>query len=128
LVHNGILSDWGQLKSAKENDLTDTESFCQNYLEPLLKEYPDIWRNFYFQLALEDLIGYSKLIMLDSEGNVEIINQQKGEIEDEVWFSNSYFRTTRHFRKPCDGKIPFSQCDCKSQIEHQQKAGKVKSP
>jgi len=86
-VHNGIVTGYGN------NKTSDTKEFNTKMLQPLVNK----WGNLaLFQdpmvNLIENRIGYSKLIFLDRHGNANIFNEEKGEWNDDCWFSNSSYK------------------------------------
>lgn len=88
MFHNGILHFTDDMRKGKEDDRTDSQILAQEYLYPILsKDYTLLYTKA-FQSMLGELIGYSKLCFLDSNNNIVIINEDKGNEKDGVWFSN----------------------------------------
>ena len=86
-VHNGIISGFGN----------DTYSDTIQFNEAILQKLVGKWGNLsLFQDPIVNLIersiGWSKLIMLDRHGNHKIFNEEKGEWNDGVWYSNSSYK------------------------------------
>ena len=86
-VHNGIISGFGV------DNKSDTNHFNDEILKPLVSK----WGNLsLFQPAMKQLIesriGYSKLIFLDRHGNYDIFNEDKGNWDDGVWYSNNSYK------------------------------------
>lgn len=85
MVHNGILSDYGDEK------VSDTRDFNAGVLRPLLSTHPDIYNDPPFGDALEDYIGpNNKILMLRSDGTVWSLNRHTGVEYNGVWLSNTY--------------------------------------
>lgn len=86
-VHNGIISGFGN------NTHSDTIQFNESVLQKLVSK----WGNLaLFQDPMVDLIegriGYSKLVMLDRHGNHKIFNEDKGQWDGGVWYSNTSYK------------------------------------
>jgi hypothetical protein len=86
-IHNGTISGHG------EKDFSDTYMFNEEVLKPMVKVFgiKSLWQPF-MKTVLEDYIGWSKLIFLDSRGNFNIYNEDKGEWVDGVWYSNTSYK------------------------------------
>jgi len=86
-IHNGTISGHG------EKNFSDTYMFNEEILKPLVNQYgiKALWQPF-MQTLMEDYIGWSKLIFLDSKGNYIIYNEAKGEWADGVWYSNTSYK------------------------------------
>lgn len=87
-IHNGIINNVTGKVNHLEDEV-DTNAFNRLYLQHL----PD---RFYRDRVLCDLvgnyIGYSKLAFINAQGELSIINEEKGEWSDGVWYSNTSFR------------------------------------
>lgn len=93
MVHNGVLS-FGTLPLQ-----SDTNIFVTDYLRPLLKDNPSLLYNEAFSGLITNAIGSSKLVFLDSDENVFIINEDKGswhkvaadqDDSTKCWLSNTH--------------------------------------
>ena len=86
-IHNGTISGYG------EKNFSDTYMFNEEVLKPMVKVFgiKSLWQPF-MKTVLEDYIGWSKLIFLDSRGNYTIYNEDKGDWVDGVWFSNTSYK------------------------------------
>ena len=83
-IHNGIITEHGGNK-----DVSDTRDFNQKILRPLVKSFGyGIVHSPQIQPLIEKYIGYSKLAFMDKDGDVVIYNEQMGNWNDDVWFSN----------------------------------------
>lgn len=72
--HNGTIKQI----DAKE-ELSDTNLFFSNYLKPLLKQDRTLIHKYEFQVLLSQILGYNnKMLFLDEQGNVVIINKIQG--------------------------------------------------
>ena len=86
-VHNGTISGFG-------NDIhSDTIQFNEAILQKLVGKWGNLslFEDPIVNL-IEGRIGYSKLIMLDRHGNHKIFNEDKGEWDDGVWYSNTSYK------------------------------------
>lgn len=86
-IHNGIISGFGLEKTS------DTHHFNQMILKPLVNKYGNnILVNPSVKYLIESKIGYSKFVVLDRHGNHSIFNKDKGNWNDEVWYSNYSYK------------------------------------
>lgn len=87
-IHNGIIA-----KHGSNAELSDTRDFNAKILKPLVKKFgTTIIQNKEIQTMMKDYIGYSKLVFLDSEGNVTIVNEALGNWNEETWYSNTSWK------------------------------------
>ena len=87
LMHNGILS------IGNEGDVTksDTWHYVENYLKPLLKDYPAMFNNPTLIKLLEEHIGHgNRFIMLNHLGDVAIVNEADFVTYKGAKLSNTY--------------------------------------
>lgn len=86
-VHNGIIPGYGI------KEMSDTYHFNERVLKHLVNTYG---RRTIFDEIMQDLfeeaIGWSKLIFLDNLGNVKITNEQRGDWDNGVWYSNASYK------------------------------------
>lgn len=84
MVHNGVIR-------SILSEVTEGESDTSTYARRLGRRYTDP------MLALQDKfeasriiseIGYSKLVFMDGEGNVKIVNERMGHWYNGCWYSN----------------------------------------
>ena len=86
MVHNGIFTNWS-FANTKESD---TALFCKSVLAKLPK-------GFLFNKAILELIEQyckqelSKLIIMDGDGTIRIINEKAGIWDKGIWFSNGSY-------------------------------------
>lgn len=86
MVHNGIIS--------KVNcDLDKTMSDTWHFNEKILKKFPFLWKDSSFKELVESYIGYSKLILMNGEGEFNIYNESSGVWDCSCWFSNTSYKT-----------------------------------
>ena len=85
LIHNGIISGYG----SKTENISDTKDFIDKVIGNISYK---MWKNPSFRTLVSGNIGYSKLVILDTDENYYIINENKGEWVDGVWFSNSTYQ------------------------------------
>jgi hypothetical protein len=86
VMHNGVMSC-----VTDEGALSDTAVFVRDVLKPQLEARPDLievegWRN-----AMGAILGdENKLLFMRADGAVFLVNGWQGEVEDGVWYSNTY--------------------------------------
>lgn len=86
LMHNGVIS-------CVDRDVkkSDTALFCENWLKPVLVSSPDLIKNEAFQKFVAKAIGdNSKLALMNSLGDIIIVNEHKGSWRHGCWVSNTY--------------------------------------
>lgn len=90
LIHNGVISGYG----SRTENLSDTRDFIDKVIGNISYK---MWKNPSFIKLVGSAIGSSKFVILDNNGNYYIVNEEKGEWVDGVWFSNSTYkaRTTK---------------------------------
>lgn len=87
-VHNGIIN----IKEAK--GLSDTVTFGKQVLSLLPEGFQDCSAHRYL---LSLTIGYSKLVFMNAMDKVSIINEDAGSWDNNVWFSNTTYKSGRSF-------------------------------
>jgi len=82
-IHNGIINGYGDSKES------DTIQFNNSILKKIVSKHGNnsLFDDPMVEL-IENVIGYSKLVFLDRHGNYTIMNEQKGNWNDGVWYSN----------------------------------------
>lgn len=90
MVHNGILST---VDTTSDQTMSDTYHFTQTHLHRFRRDNKRFYLNPVYKTILESFIGYSKLIFMDNQGNVEIFNESKGVWDSGCWFSNTSYKT-----------------------------------
>ena len=89
-VHNGVFPGH-RFDDNSDKRLSDTHMFALQYLQPLVKQYPDIINSTQFQIMLHDFIGQgNKLAFLRNDGLCLIFNKQAGDFHNGCWLSNKY--------------------------------------
>jgi len=84
LVHNGVITGYGDKKTK-----SDTVDFIEKVIGNIGWKN---WKNPAFRELVGKAIGYSKLAILDENGNYYIINESKGNWNDGVWYSNESYK------------------------------------
>ena len=102
MVHNGVLDTWGLGLDYGQG--TDTEAYIRQYLTPLLNQAKDpqiMAASPEFAAVIGEHIGHSKLVFLDTQGRVSIVNADLGEYlpfgDHQVWVSNTNWRPYRRY-------------------------------
>lgn len=88
-VHNGIIN---KVDTSSNKDMSDTWHFNEQFLKGLYKLHPEFIDNEAIQELIKEYVSYSKLIFMDNQDNVWIMNEEKGEWDDGVWYSNTSYR------------------------------------
>lgn len=86
-VHNGIID-------ATTPGPKDSRSDTRIFNDRILKKLPNNWleKECFVELVAE-YIGYSKLVFMDSEGDVSLINPELGEWDKQgIWYSNDSYK------------------------------------
>lgn len=90
MAHNGIIS-MNKFSATADKDYSDTNLFVQEYLTPLMRQYPAIIEHEVFQMMLHDFIGSNnKLAFLRSDGRMFIFNKDNGAEHNGCWLSNKH--------------------------------------
>lgn len=88
LIHNGTLDGTG---AAYGHGRSDTAIFVERYQDFLTEE--NMLAN---KDAIGKAVGYNKFAALFATGNHVIINEDKGQWKDKVWYSNSTYQDYGH--------------------------------
>lgn len=91
VAHNGIIRDYGLKDDENSNDLSDTMNFTKRVLAPLLYHFKDFNKNEDINFMITNLIGYSKLAILDNEDNLYWYGDYVLD-ENGVKYSNSTYK------------------------------------
>lgn len=96
MAHNGVIN-----QVAKDEKLSDTRVFIRD----VLPELPPTWLDSpHLVQMVESFIGYSKLMFLTSDPNLQkqvyILNKHKGVEKDSMWFSSTagLYTTTKPWK------------------------------
>ena len=93
-AHNGIISGFGSKSHS------DTWHFNEEIIKELRQSVPNFLHLPVYNKLITQVIGHSKLVFMDNEGNVDIVNKNLGdESEDGFWFSNSTWKSYDSFQK-----------------------------
>ena len=101
MVHNGIISN---VDTKADPTKSDTWHFTDFHLHRFRQDNPKFFLNPIYKSMIEEYIGYSKLIFMDAQGNVEIFNEDKGVWDAGCWFSNSSYKT---YKAPTPKKLDY---------------------
>jgi glutamine amidotransferase len=88
-VHNGIISN---VICDIDKDKSDTWHFNEKILKKLNKLSPEFFVDNDILDLLVAYIGYSKLIFMDKNNRVSIVNEAKGEWDGGIWYSNNSYK------------------------------------
>ncbi len=92
-VHNGTVRNAPDDPDKKKSDTV-------MFNETILQNLPIDWlENFAIKELIEEYIGFSKLIVMNDWGEVEIFNAHKGEWVGNIWYSNDYYKKKRYTYK-----------------------------
>lgn len=88
MMHNGVMSEFGNLNK----DWSDTKNFVEYFLKPYIEEEGiGIVQDKDFKADLEKIIGAgNKLLFIDKDFNYSIINEKAGTWREGCWLSNTY--------------------------------------
>jgi glutamine amidotransferase len=87
-MHNGTITPMTQYCN-RGRGKSDTVEFGERILENL----PDGWfMNKAIKALIEHYIGWSKIVVMDADGNVDIFNEDKGVWDNGIWYSNTTYK------------------------------------
>jgi len=86
-IHNGVINI-----KCNDKDFSDTYHFIKLVLDPLIRKYNIPINDGSLNYLLCTSIGSDKLAVMDGNGKTYIFNEEKGNWEDGVWYSNTSFR------------------------------------
>lgn len=88
LMHNGVMSEFGDIDTSK----SDTRNFAESFLRPYIEqEGIGIIKDKEFIEDVGKVIGsYNKILLIDKDFNWSIINEKSGVWKEGCWMSNSY--------------------------------------
>lgn len=97
LVHNGNIEN---KLGDKDSTVSDTNFFVKKILRPIFNhanlEKDNFWGSFSFKWLMENSIeSKNKMVILGADGNATIYNEQAGEWENGIWFSNKTYKEDR---------------------------------
>lgn len=91
-AHNGVIQGFGS------QEHSDTWHFNEEVIKPLQREVQSFLHIKPITQMISDRIGWSKLVFMNNQGEVNIINKEKGdESSDGIWFSNSGWRAPKSY-------------------------------
>lgn len=98
-IHNGTifsnLEPYGKEKS-------DTCAFNEQYLQQLPKNF---YRNTVILKMLEKMVGTSKIVMMNGQGEFTFLNESKGSWDGANWFSNDSYKRVNNYVYQGDKKV-----------------------
>ena len=88
LMHNGVMSEFGDIDASK----SDTRNFAESFLRPYIEqEGIGVIKDKEFIEDVGKVIGsYNKILLIDKDFNWSIINEKSGVWKEGCWLSNSY--------------------------------------
>lgn len=112
VAHNGVIG-----RQANKGESSDTRNFIKNVLAFLPAGFHK--EEVYAEL-LSDYIGWGKLVFMDGDGDITIINEHLGKWVGNIWYSNESYKNWNNgkcFRKTSKNlgsiaTIPRSISDC----------------
>jgi hypothetical protein len=91
MIHNGVLSGMDDADFVR----SDTRVFAEDYLTPIMKDFPGILENTAFLSMITQIAGsWNRIAFLTADGRYAIINEDDGEWINECWFSNTHWKWT----------------------------------
>ena len=107
-AHNGVIWAAG-LPQDKEK--SDSVVFNDLVLKNLVRVYgKKLIADPAFKIMLADFIGGSKLVFLDNQGNIQIINESGGTWVSDCWFSNNSWKESnapKQHKKQAQKALPY---------------------
>ena len=92
--HNGILESKFTKGLSKASDMSDTMMFNKLCLKVLPKNF---MQKPLYKFLLEEAIGYSKMIIMNSDDKVWILNEKQGEWNGGIWYSNTTYKKVQSY-------------------------------
>jgi predicted glutamine amidotransferase len=87
MMHNGVFAQVNETAQ-----YCDTYHFVKEYMTPVLKKDSTLIDNPKFIKFLGESIGFfNKLLFMDGNGKVIIVNKNSGEEKNNIWSSSSHF-------------------------------------
>jgi hypothetical protein len=109
-IHNGVI----QAVDRPDKTKSDTYWFNQKILVPVYKRDSRFIFKDHFKELIKEYIGWSKLVFLNNKGHYTIINEDKGNWDEGVWYSNSSYKQPRQSSKKI---VPFTEQAAPNQQE-----------
>lgn len=95
MMHNGTIKPLDHTNKWEKR--SDTRIFAEDWLANMPFEWE---KNKACAALVANFVGESKVVTMDKNGNVEIINEKKGSWEEGLWVSNwSYYPKTKSLQK-----------------------------
>lgn len=87
LMHNGVLHQGNRADTTK----SDTWHYINDVVRPMLADAPRMFLNEAWQrLVAEDITNSNRFAIMNSDGELVILNRDTGIEHDGIWFSNTY--------------------------------------
>lgn len=90
--HNGVLGDKFTKGLSKSGDMSDTMMFNKLCLQKLPRNFMEVPM---YKFLLENAIGFGKMILMNKNGTVWILNEKNGYWDGGIWYSNTSYRKVR---------------------------------
>ena len=88
-IHNGVLNI-----KCNDKDFSDTYHFITLVLDPLVRKYHIPINDCSLNYLICTSIGSDKLAVMDGNGKTYIFNEEKGNMDEGVWYSNTSYKFT----------------------------------
>lgn len=89
MMHNGVIRN---VVNETSEDESDTAVFARKLKSAYVNVLTAIQHQFHLDM-IESYIGYSKIVFMDGTGRTYILNEQMGEWDNNVWYSNDKFKS-----------------------------------
>jgi hypothetical protein len=96
MIHNGIFDI-----DLKNRELSDTGNFCEQILEPAVRDgsylepNPNLQSLHPYRLEKHPRWGWGMVVLMNADGEVIIYNKDQGRMDEGVWYSNGGYRWGR---------------------------------
>lgn len=119
-IHNGTITMTAP--SDKAAAYSDTFLFNKHILQNINLNIPNWMTEYWIKAMLQKMIDHSKIVVLRSDNNVLIVNEDKGHWLDDVWYSNySYKASKATYSYGGKGKEHQNNKDWRKQVEAERK-------
>ena len=86
-IHNGVLNI-----KCNDKDFSDTYHFVTLVLDPLIRKYHIPVNDGSLNYLICTSIGSDKLAVMDGNGKTYIFNEEKGNWDEGIWYSNTSYK------------------------------------
>lgn len=93
MIHNGVLD----IPCDVDRDRSDTWHYCHHILRPLAERDPCFFKQPAMIYMGESAIGSDKFCFLRANGDYSIWNEDRGEWDDDAWYSNQSYLYSRQW-------------------------------